>query len=95
MKGKDGINYEYRYAELEKNIYGIVMKFGMVAPVSEKLNLEGAIGFGPRFAYLKINATNLDRTDFIRSMFKLNSDRIGSSYGVHIVSEFKLSYIIR
>src|SRR5688572_14660637 len=59
VKGKDGNDYEYRYAELEKSIIGLVMKFGIVAPISEKINLEPAIGFGPRYVYLKLNATNL------------------------------------
>jgi hypothetical protein len=92
VKGKDGNDYEYRYAELEKSIIGFVMKFGIVAPISEKINLEPAIGFGPRYVYLKLNATNLDQTNFVRSWYKFNTDRIGSSMGVHAVLEFKLSY---
>ena len=95
VRGKDGETYEYRYAELEKNIIGATLKFGIVAPISEKINFEPAISFGPRFVYLNLNATNLDRTNFVRNMFDINTDRIGSSWGIHLGTEFKISYIIK
>ena len=95
VKGKDGVDYEYRYAELEKNIIGATLKFGVVAPISEKINFEPALAFGPRFVYLNLNATNLDQANFVRSMFNFNTDRIGSSWGMHIATEFKISYIIK
>ena len=95
VMGKDGVGYEYRYAELEKTILGVVIKTGIVMPVSNRLNLETAFGFGPRYVYLDLHASNLDRTNFVRSFFRFNTDRIGSSMGVHVMSEFKLSYIIK
>ncbi|HEX6179719.1 MAG TPA: DUF3575 domain-containing protein [Chitinophagaceae bacterium] len=94
VTGKDGINYEYRYAEMVKSIVGMALKFGVVGPLSERLCVEAAVGFGPRFVHLKMNASNLDRADFVRSMFKFNTDKIGTSYGIHMMSEFKLGYII-
>ena len=95
VDGKDGVDSEYRYAELEKNIIGATLKIGLVAPISERINLEQALAFGPRFVYLNLNATNLDRTNYVRSMFNLNTDRIGSSLGMHIAMEFKISYTIK
>ena len=95
VRGKDGGNFEYRYAELKKNIFGAILKLGLVAPISEKVNFEPAFAFGPRFVYLKLDATNLDQTNKSHHFLNFNTDRIGGTMGVHVAAEFKISYIIR
>ena len=94
VMGEDGKHYGYRYGELKKNIFGATLKFGLIAPISEKVNFEPAIAFGPRFVHLKLDATNLDQTSPPR-IFAFNTDRIGGSLGMHVATEFKISYIIR
>ena len=94
VMGQDGKDYQYRYAELRKNIFGFIIKAGRVFPLSEKWNLEGSFGLGPRFVNLKLDATNLDQSpNYIRILY-WRSDKMGTTVALHVETTFKLSYTI-
>jgi len=92
VRGQDGRDYQYRYAELNRNIFGFIFKAGRIFPLSEKWNIDGSFGFGPRLVDLKLNATSLNQTqNFVGSMWE-RKDRIGTYVGIHVEITAKLSY---
>lgn len=94
--GKNRAEYDYQYAEMKKNIVGFIIKVGKIVPISEKWNVDGSVGFGPRLVSLKMNAVNLSQTPhYNRNPFYWRADKLGTNVSPHAEVMLRLSYTIR
>lgn len=93
-RGKDGKDYGYDYAEIDKSIIAGAFKFGITVPVRKNPNwvFDWFMGVGPRFANTTIKVRNLQPDRAAWMLF--NSDRDGSTGGVHFTTGVKIGYIL-